>query len=64
MADPAEAVTGIFVFVVSAVLALMMYTAYQGGNITRVSEIVGELATPFMVILVILFFLLALIEQV
>ena len=59
MTDAAEVVSFIFVLAVGGVLLLIVRQSVTGGNIQEITELVTNYAQPFIVLLVVLFFLLS-----
>jgi hypothetical protein len=63
MTDPGEIVTGIFTAVVMGVVALMMYGAFNGWDITAISSVATSLAVPFVIGLIGLFAILQIAQM-
>ncbi|WP_123619379.1 hypothetical protein [Halorubrum sp. CSM-61] len=64
MTDPEEVVTSIFILAVAAVVVVSIYRISIGGDVTTVSSIVGQFATPFVVLLLVIYGTLIISENV
>lgn len=63
MTDPAELVSTIFVTATMAVIGGLVYWSLQGNEIAGLARTVSALAVPFVVLLIVLFFVLAIVSE-
>ena len=63
MSDPGEIIAGLFSVIVTAIVVVLFVLAIQGNDITGLTSTITSLAVPFVVLLVILFFLLTVVTE-
>ncbi|TKX46069.1 hypothetical protein [Halorubrum sp. ARQ200] len=64
MTNPDEIISSIFALAVAAVMLLALFQVYTGGSVARVSEIAGTLALPFVLLLLGLYAVLMIKQNV
>ena len=62
--DAGSLVSGIFVFVVSMVVLTIVVFAVSGRDVGPIVEITTDLAIPFVIILIVIFFLALVSKEV